>query len=291
MFDGESAWSARRAELQRSLATLGWIEGDTVRSDWRFADGAEARLHELARALAASGVDVLLGHGSPATRALQQATRSIPIVTSIGDPVGHGYAQSLARPGGNVTGLSYAVVEAARKQVELLRELVPGLGSLALVLKADRRPFADEITHGAQTAARETKLPSRMVFAADGAQLERALRQRPAKGREAALVFGFTASIDPKDAVRATRAAGVPAVFEQRLYVELGGLASYQLDWPDQLQRLASQLDKVLRGAAPGTVPIEFPTRSEMALNLSTARALGLAVSTALRLRADHVVE
>lgn len=292
MYDDASAWSARRTELQRALAALGWIEGSSLRSAWRYAEGSEARLDELARELVVAKVDTLLSNGVPATRALQRATRRIPIVTGIGDPVGMGYAKTLARPGGNVTGLSYAVVEAARKQIELLRELVPALASLALVLKANRRPYADDITHGARVAAREAGLATRLVLAADAAELERALRRAPGPGREGALVFGFTASIEPAEAVRATRAARVPAVYEQRLYVALGGLASYQLDWGgDQVQRLAAQLDKVLRGADPSAVPFEFPTRSDVALNLATARALGLAVPASLRVRADHVVE
>lgn len=292
MYDDASAWSSRRAELERALAALGWTEGSSLRSAWRYAEGSEARLDESARELVGSNVHALLSNGVPATRALQRATRSIPIVTGIGDPVGMGYARTLARPGGNVTGLSYAVVEAARKQIELLRELVPALSSLALVLKANRRPYADDITHGARVAAREAGLPTRLVLAAEAAELERALRRSPGPGREGALVFGFTASIEPAEAVRATRAARVPAVYEQRLYVALGGLASYQLDWGgDQVQRLAAQLDKVLRGADPSAVPFEFPTRSEVALNLSAARALGLAVPASLRVRADHVVE
>ncbi|MBL8363454.1 MAG: ABC transporter substrate-binding protein [Rubrivivax sp.] len=292
MYDDASAWSARRAELERALAALGWTEGTSLRSDWRYAEGSEARLDELAGALVRSKVDTLLSNGVPATRALQRATRSVPIVTGIGDPVGMGYAQTLARPGGNVTGQSYAVVEAARKQIELLRELVPALASLALVLKANRRPYAGDITHGAQVAAREAGLATRLVLAADGAELERALRRGQGPGREGALVFGFTASIEPAEAVGATRSARVPAVFEQRRYVELGGLASYQLDWGgNQVQRLAAQLDKVLRGADPAALPFEFPTRSEVALNMAAARALGLAVPASLRVRADHVIE
>lgn len=291
MYDDAPTWSTRRADLERALQALGWVEGSSLRSDWRYAEGSESRLDALARTLVASPVDVLLSNGVPATRALQRATRSIPIVTGIGDPVGMGYARTLARPGGNVTGLSYAVVEAARKQVELLRELVPALASLALVLKANRQPYADDITHGARTAAREAGLPTRVVLAADGDELEAALRRGRRDRREGALVFGFTASIDPKDAVRATRAARVPAVFEQRLYVDLGGLTSYQLDWGgEQVQRLASRLDQVLRGADPATLPFEFPTRSEVALNLAAARELGLAVPASLRVRADHVV-
>jgi putative tryptophan/tyrosine transport system substrate-binding protein len=291
LFDSAQTWDWLRLPLRDALAQLGWVEGGNLRIEWSHADGDAARLPALAKAMVASGVHVILSNGSPATRALQAATQSLPIVTGVGDPVGQGYAQSLARPGGNITGLSYAVVEAARKQLELLRELVPGLARVSLVLRQNRRPFAADISFGAETAAREAGLTTRLALADTEAELLAELQRVPGRGGHAALVFGFAASIEPGVLARAMLRARVPAAYDQRRYVEAGGLVSYQLDWPNQTERFASQLAKVLRGDNPAQIPFEFPTRSELVLNAGTARQLGLTVPTSLRLRADAVIE
>lgn len=291
LYDSASTWDWLRPALRQGLAALGWVEGGNLRIEWSHADGDAARLPALAKAMVASGVHAILSNGSPATRALQAATRSVPIVTGVGDPVGQGYAQSLARPGGNITGLSYAVVEAARKQLELLRELVPGLTRVSLVLRQNRRPFAADITFGAEAAAREVGLATRLAFADTHTELLAELQRMPGRGAHATLVFGFAASIEPSVLARTLLHARVPAVYDQRRYVEAGGLVSYQLDWPDQTQRIVSQLAKVLRGESPAQIPFEFPTRSELVFNAGTARLLGLTVPAALRVRADAVIE
>ena len=293
LFDRAESWQFLAPELRRELADLGWIEGSNLSVTWRFADDDAARLPELAAAMARSGVDAVLTRGTPATLALQQATKTIPILTGVGDPVGAGFADSLARPGGNVTGLSYAVVETSRKRLELLREIVPGLSRLAIALPASRQGFVRELTQALEVAAREFAITPQRVLIGTLDELSSALRRLTGAGREtvAAFVAGLGAEIEPTDVAKVALRARVPTMFEYRFYVEAGGLMSYRLNWENQTQRTAAQIDKVFRGASPAQIPFEFPTRSEFIINARTARALGLTIPQALVVRADEVIE
>ena len=291
LFDEERSWAWMGPELRQALAGLGWVEGSNLSIEWRFADGDPERLAPLAAALVGSGVDAILTRGSPATRALQRATRSVPIVTGVGDPIGSGFAETLARPGGNITGVSYAVVETTRKQLELLREMVPGLARLTIVRKGDRRSPAIEATRVVEAEARAQAITTRVVMMSHAEDLSRELPGMPGKGVHAAYVFGFGMDPDPKAVAAALIRARLPAVFSQREYVEAGGQMSYRLDWDDQTQRTAAQIDKVLRGESPAQIPFEFPTRSDFVVNARTAKALGLIIPPALRVRADEVIE
>ena len=294
LYDGAASWAFLERELAEALAELGWLEGRTIQSRWRYADGDAARLPALAQALVAEGADVLLARGTPSTRALQQATRTLPIVTGIGDPVGAGFARSLSAPGGNVTGLSYAAPETATKQLELLRELAPAARRLLLVLAADRAPYADEITEPARRAALRLGLQAQMVTATDAAQLRATFAAARSTGgavTTAALVYGLGQRIPPSDVAAAAIDARIATVFEYRFYVDAGGLISYRFDWPDQARRPADQIDKVLRGQPPATIPFELPTRSELVIHAGTAARLGLTLPRALRVRADAVLD
>lgn len=291
LFDDERSWAWLRPELRQSLAGFGWVEGSNLSIEWHYAEGDPERLAPLAAALVGSGVDAILTRGSPATRALQRATRSVPIVTGVGDPLGSGFAETLARPGGNITGVSYAVVETARKQLELLREMVPGLARLSIVRKGERQSSATEGTRVVEAIAREYALATRVVAMSRAEDLSREMPRMTGKGAHAAYVFGFGMDPDPKAVAAALVRARVPAVFPQREYVEAGGLMSYRLDWDDQTRRSAAQIDKVLRGESPAQIPFEFPTHSDFVINAGTARALGLKIPPALRVRADEVIE
>lgn len=234
-----------------------------------------------------------MARGTPATRALQNATRVVPIVTGVGDPVGAGFAASLAAPGGNITGLSYAVVESTTKQLEMLREIAPAARTLLILLPADRAPFVQELTASVKRVAAQMDLRTQLVMVSRSEDLRAALQQTSASpaGTVAAYVFALGAAVDPKDIASATLRARVPAVFEYRIYVDAGGLLSYRFDWPDQTQRAAAQLDKVLRGEPPARIPFELPTHSELVINARTARQLGLTIPYALRVLADAIIE
>ena len=291
LFDRPQNWGFLVTELQQALTELGWIEGKNLRTDWRYAEGDAARLPALADALARSGAHAILTRGTPATRALQRATLTVPILTGVGDPIGAGFARSYAQPGGNITGISYAMVETQRKQLELLREMVPRLARLTLLLNADRQAFAQEITRVAQAEAKAVGIGTRMALIEDTGDLGRALKDVGATSTHAALVFGFGRDVDPKVFARIALQAGVPTMFDQRTYVDSGGLMSYRLDWDNQIQRTAAQIDKVFRGDKPAQIPFELPTRSELVINAGTAKALGLTIPNTLRVRADEVIE
>ncbi len=293
LFDSADNWQFLRNELAQALAQLGWVEDRTLHSDWRFADGDAARLRGLAEDLVRDGAQVLMARGTPATRALQQATRNtpnpIPIATGVGDPVGAGFAASLARPGGNITGLSYESVSATRKQIELLRQMVPRLTHLLVLVHASRAPFLEELSAAAERNAREQGLkPMRSVWR-DETELRQALVRPRSEGPRAALMFSSLA-LPPATLARTLLQAGVASVFEHRAFVDNGGLMSWRLDWSDQTQRAAAQLDKLLRGASPAHIPFEQPTRSQFVINAGTAKALGLVIPPALLVLADEVI-
>ena len=290
LFDGAEVWDWLPPELQHELGALGWIEGTNLSVQWLYANGDPALLRSHAAQLVASAPDAILTRGTPATHALQDATKSIPILTGLGDPIGTGFAKTFARPGGNVTGISFAMVEASQKHVEVLRTLLPKLAFLVVVMHADRAPFVAENTRPIAAAARSAGLEMRTALVADLADLQRALRTDRSRGEVAAMIFGLGV-IDPKAVAAAALAAAMPTMFEYRFYVDAGGLASYRLNWENQTQRSAAQIDKVFRGEKPGQIPFELPTRSELVLNRKTARLLGLSMPQSLLLRADAVVD
>jgi len=294
LYDGAASWDFLQRDLPPALAALGWQQGRNLALAWRFAEGDPQRLPALAAQLLELGCHALLSRGTPATRALAQATRTLPIVTGVGDPVGAGFAASLARPGGNITGLSYAQQESATKQLELLRQLVPAAQRLLVLAPANRARFADEMTAPVQRVARSLGLQPTLALAHGLDDLRQALqaaRQGQPPHSVVAHVLSFGESVAPPALAAALLQAGVPAVFEQRFYVEAGGLLSYRLDWEDQTRSTALQLAKVLRGEDPAAIPFELPTRSQLVVNARSARALGLALAAALRARADEVIE
>ena len=293
LFDEPAGWDWLGPELRDELAELGWIEGKNLSVQWNYANSDVARLHSLAAAIVASAPDVILTRGTPATRALQSATKTIPIVTGVGDPIGSGFASTYAGPAGNITGISFAVVESSQKCVEFLRLLVPGLSHLIAVLQADRAPFRQEWLRPMEAAARAAGVTMQPALVANLGELKAALRIDAARGRTGALMSNLGPEVGRSfEAVAAVALeARMPTMFEHRGFVDAGGLASYRLVWERQTQRTAAQIDKLFRGAAAGKLPFELPTRQELVVNLKTARALGLTVPQSLLVRADAIVE
>ncbi len=290
LFDRREIWVEFPPALTAELATLGWVEGRNLSVQWRYADGDPALLRAHAEEIVASAPDAILTRGTPATHALQRATRSIPILTGVGDPIGSGFAKTYAAPGANITGLSWAIVETAEKQLEVLRSLVPKLSSLVVVASADRKPFLAEMTRSMGAATGATKIVMRTALVDSGAELLRALRAQRGNGDVAALIFGLN-RVEPKVVADTALEAEMPTMFESSGYVEVGGLASYRLNWENQNRRAAAQVDKIFRGDKPAQLPFELPTRAELVLNRKTARLLGLQIPQALLLRADTVID
>jgi len=281
----------RVAAFVQRLRELGWIEGRTITIEYRWAEGRSERFAEIAAELVRRKVDVIVTSATEAIVAAKQATSVIPIVfAAAGDPVGTGLVASLARPGGNVTGLSVQQTDVAAKRVELLREIVPGLRRLAILgnvsgpaVVLDMR----EVQAAARTLGLEV-ITSEIRRGEDIAPAFAAL-----KGHADAL---YVAN-DPLVGTHRFRintlalAARLPTMHGSGEYAEVGGLMSYGPNSADLFRRAADFVDKILRGAKPGDIPVEQPTKFELVINLKTAKALGLEVPPTLLARADEVIE
>jgi putative ABC transport system substrate-binding protein len=282
--------SQRVAAFVQRLRQLGWIENRNVAIEYRWAEGRTERFTELAAEFARLKVDLIVAATTPAVIAAKQATSVIPIViATANDPVGTGLVASLARPGGNVTGLSNQMADTAAKRLELLREVVPGLRRLAILGNVGN-PGAVLDTREAQAAA------SALGLEATTLEIRRAEEIAPLfealKGADALYVAS-----DPLLNTNRIRintlalGARLPTMHGVRDYVEAGGLMSYGPSIVDQYRRAADYADKILRGAKPGEIPVEQPTKFDLVINLTTAKALGLNISDNLLTLADEVIE
>ena len=278
------------AVFVQRLRELGWIEGRTVAVEYRWAEGRSERFAEIAAEFVQRKVDVIVTASTGGVLAAKQATSVIPIVFVAGDPVGTGLVASLARPGGNATGLSLQQTETNGKRLELLREIVPGLGRLAILGNVGNPTIVLDIGE-VQATARTYGLEVITLEIRRGEGIAPAFEAL--KGRAEALYV----IIDPLVATHRIRintlvlAARLPTMHTQREAVELGGLMSYGANFPDLFRRAADFVDKILRGAKPGDIPVEQPTKFDLVINLTTAKALGLEVPATLLARADEVIE
>ena len=286
-----SAESQRIAAFLQRLRELGWIEGRTVAIEYRWAEGRTGRFAEIAAELARLKVDVIVTAGAAPVFAAKQATSFIPIVFAIAtDPVGTGIVASLARPGGNATGLSYLGRDLAAKRLELAREVFTGLARLAIM--------ANSGAPGARVEMREIHTAaSTLGLGVATYEIEREEHIAPAfaalKDRADALYVCADPLVNANrmHIVTLALSARLPTIFGERENVDAGGLMSYGPNVPGMFRRAAELVDKILRGAKPGDIPVEQPTRFEFVLNLITARALGLEIPPTLLARADEVIE
>jgi putative tryptophan/tyrosine transport system substrate-binding protein len=278
------------AAFVRRLQELGWIEGRTVAIEYRWAEGRTERAAEFAAEFVRLKVDVIVTSATVVVIASKRATSVIPIVFMAGDPVGTGLVASLARPGGNATGLSLQQTETAGKRLELLREVVPGLGRLAILANVGNPKSVLEMGE-VQTAARTLGLEVITLEIRRGADIVPAFEAL--KGRAEALYV----VLDPLVNTHRIRintlamAARLPTVHGSREGVEAGGLMSYGTNFLDVFRLAADYVDKILRGAKPGDIPVEQPTKFDLVINLTTAKALGLTIPESFLLRADEVIE
>lgn len=284
----ETRWTATFAQRLREL---GWIEGRTVAIEYRWAEGRSERAAEIAAEFVRLKVDVIVTGGNAFILAAKQATSVIPIVfPAAGDPVGSGLVASLARPGGNVTGLSVQATDLARKRIEFLREIVPGLRRLAILVNAGNPTDVRQVNE-AQAAARTLGLE------VAPAEIQRGEDIAPAFETLQGRVEALYVSGDPLMLANAIRintlaqGARLPTIYNYSEFVEAGGLISYGPNFPDQFRRAAEYVDKILRGARPADLPVEQPTQFILVINLTTAKALGLTVPSQLLARADKVIE
>jgi putative ABC transport system substrate-binding protein len=278
------------AFVQR-LRELGWIDNRTVAIEYRWAEGREARFAEIATEFVRLKVDVIFTYATPSSIAAKRATAVIPIVfAAAGDPVGSGIVASLARPGGNITGLSIQQTDLASKRLEILRELLPGLRTLAILV--DTGASNSDLERGeAQTAANALGLATLI------SEVRRVDDIAPAfdalKGRAEALYVCGSPLLTTNRIRVNNLALGVrlPTMHGFREYVVAGGLTSYGPNFPSLFRRAADYVDKILRGAKPSDLPVEQPTKFDFIINLTTAKILGLEISPTLLTRADEVIE
>jgi putative ABC transport system substrate-binding protein len=277
-----------RMELREGLRKSGYIEGQNLLFDFRSAEGKLDLLPKLAAELVALKVDVIVALYTPCALAAQQATREIPIVVVSGDPVGTGLVTSLARPGGNVTGISLMAAELHGKCVELFRDILPSVRRVAILLNA-KDSFWRQIQEQVQLAGKATGIeiaPSVMVHGPN--EIDAAFAAMKREGAGAVVVHG---SLSTKNVAELALKYDLPAATQTRSFAEVGGLMSYGADGPDVFRQSALYVTKILQGGNPANMPVEQPTRFELAINLRTAKALGITVPESFLLRADQVIE
>jgi putative tryptophan/tyrosine transport system substrate-binding protein len=295
LLPGGSRTTVMRAQLEafrQGLKEYGWIEGQNISVEYRFAEGKEDALAEFAAELVRLRLDVIVAEGTAAIRAAKTVTQTIPIVMATStDPVGNGLVASLHRPGGNVTGPSLQTAELAGKRVELLTEIVPGLARVA-VLSNPLNPSIAATVEQTKAAAQLLGVEIHIGEVPGPDQFESAFAA-VTRARAGALIvlpdpvlYGQHPRI-----VTFTAAAHLPALFPEKEVAEAGGLIAYGPSIPASFRRAAAYVDKILRGAKPADLPIEQPTRFELAVNLQSAKAIGVTIPTSILLRADEVIE
>jgi putative ABC transport system substrate-binding protein len=284
--------TGRYAGFIQGMRERGYIEGKNFVLEARYADGKTERLPALAAELVQSKVDVIVTTGTPVNHAARKATAAVPIVMTVAiDPVGEGLAASLARPGGNLTGLSNVTVELGGKHVEIMKSLVPALSRVA-VLWNSGNPGHTATVKAVESAAQTFAV---RVLAFDGRRaddIEKSFPEMTRGNAQAVLVLGdaFFVQHQRQIAGLALKHA-LPSLSISREFPEVGGLISYGPDIKDNFRRAATYVDKILKGATPADLPVEQPTKFELVINLKTAKALGLTIPPSLLARADQVIE
>jgi putative tryptophan/tyrosine transport system substrate-binding protein len=279
-------------EFRRGMRELGHVEGSTYSLHERYAGNRAEALPGLAAELTRLRLDVIVAETGPAARAAKNATTETPIVFITSDPLGTGLVQSLARPGGNLTGISNIQTELYPKRMDVLKAAIPTVRRVATIETTafGRRTLLSQIVQEAARALGIEALP--ITFAGRVEELDRAFAQA-VQQRADAVLFGahpfFNVNMERILALAARHR--LPAIYEFRSFVEAGGLMCYGADMKVVFHRVATYVDKILKGAKPGDLPVEQPTKIELVINLKTAKALGLTIPQSLLLRADHVVE
>jgi putative ABC transport system substrate-binding protein len=282
--------AANLAALRKGMGNLGYVEGRNLIIEYRSADGRAERFPDLASELVRLKVDLIVTRGTPAARAAKNATGTIPVVmATMGDP--RAIVASFARPGGNITGVTTFSTELTAKRIELLKELIPNLSRVALLHNMGN-PAAPPEWEETKTAARSLGLQAELLDVRSQGDLGRAF-ELAVRQHVDALVIGIDGltQMHQQTIVDLVARNRLPAAHPARDFVEAGGLIAYGVNYPDLYFRFASFVDKIFKGAKPADLPIEQPTKFELAINLKTAKALGLTIPPSLLQRADQVIE
>ena len=290
-FTSLSGIAARIEAFRQGLRELGYVDGKNIVIEYRSAEGKLDRLSELAAELVRLKVDVIVTSGPSVTRAVKEATTTIPIVMGFDtDPVGNGFVASLARPGGNITGLSVVSPELSGKQLELLKEIVPKLSRVA-VLGTSTNPGNSQALKETELAAGAYTVQLQNLDVLSPKDIETAFRDA-SRGRAGAVLVLASPIIESHRTQIADLAAKnrLPAIYYAPEFVEAGGLMSYGTSFADLFRRAATYVDKILKGAKPGDLPVEQPKKFEFIINLKTAKQIGLTIPPNVLARADKVI-
>lgn len=292
LLDSGSSSTGIYAGFQQGMRDLGYVEGRNFSIQWRFAEGIYERLPGLAADLVRSKVDVIVAGTTLSVQAARQATSTIPIVmAAVPDPIGEGFVARLARPGGNITGLSNIVTEVSAKHLELLRGAIPKLSRVA-VLVNPQNPSDSLILEQIQGAAYSAGVKVLAVEASTAPQIEAGFAVMSRARSEALIVTADSYFDMQRDQIAGLAIKNrVPAISSSREMTQAGGLMSYGQNLAEHYRRAATYVDKILKGAKPGNLPVERPTVLELVINRKTAKALGVTIPRELELRADRVVE
>jgi putative ABC transport system substrate-binding protein len=281
------------ASLIQGLRARGWHEGGNLQVDWRWSGGDPALFDRYAAELVALAPDALLAQASPSVLALRQKTSTIPLVfTMVTDPVGQGFVENLARPGGNVTGFSDFNALMAGKWLEMLAQVSPPVARVAVLYNPTTAPYAGLMMRAIADAAPAFAVAARTAECHDAAGIEATIAALAREERGGLLVLTDIFTIVHRDTILATAAKHrLPTVYFARSFTVAGGLMSYGIDYADLFLRSADYVDRILRGASPRDLPVQQPTKFELVINLRTARARGIELSTTLLATADEVIE
>src|ERR1700675_354695 len=289
----DSVVEAYIAALTKGLHALDWREGGNLRIDWRWTGGDLALFDRYAAELLALGPDVLLAQASPSVVALKRQTSTIPIVfTMVSDPEGQGFVESLAHPGGNVTGFSDFNPLISGKWLEILTQMTPPVARVAVLYNPATAPYAGVMMRAIEDAAPSFAVAVRAAPCRDDAEIEAMIAGLAQEGRGGLLVLTDIFNIVHRDGIlRSAALHRLPTIYFTRSFTSAGGLMSYGIDYADLFLRSAAYIDRALKGTSPRDLPVQQPTKFELVINLKTAKARAIVIATTLLATADEVIE
>jgi putative tryptophan/tyrosine transport system substrate-binding protein len=289
----DPAEQAVAANLVQGLDALGWHEGGNLRIDWRWAGAEPALFERYAAELVSLRPDLLVGQGSPSVEALRRHTGTIPIVfVMVVDPVGQGFVESLARPGGTITGFSDYDAPMAGKWLGMLAQITPPVARVAVLHNPATAPFAGLMMHAIEDAALSLAMTVRAAPVHDDAEIEAIMAALAREERGGILVLPESFTNTHRAAIVASAIRHrLPAAYSNPFFAPIGGLMAYGVDRPDLLRRSAAYVDRILKGAKPSDLPVQNPTKFQLVINLKTAKALGITIAPSLLAGADEVIE
>ena len=288
-----SAVATRTEAFRQGLRELGYVEGKNIVIEWRSAEGNSDRQGALAAELVRLKVNVIVSGGSSSTRLAKETTKTIPIIMAQdSDPVGNGFVASLARPGGNITGLSTLGPELSGKRLEILREVVPKLSRVAVLGTSTSHPSSSPAIREIEPAAKAIEVKLQYLAVLDSKDIETAFRSANKERADAILALNSPVLNSHRKQIADLAAKNrLPAIYPFSEYVEAGGLTSYSVSYIDLYRRAATYVDKILKGAKPADLPVEQPIKFEFIINLKAAKQIGLTIPPNVLARADRVIK